>query len=54
MNTEIPINPINFYSQNIVENGDNDNETEEHHDLDVELENEIINTHGQGGYHNTY
>jgi len=50
MNTEIPINPINVYSQTIVENDNNDNETEEHHDLDIELENEIINAQGQGGY----
>lgn len=48
MNTEIPVNPINIYSQNV---GNNDeDEIEECDNLDIELKNEIINNQGQGGY----
>lgn len=52
MNAEIPINTINIYSQDVDE-GENENEEdeiEEHDNLDIELENEIINAQGEGGY----
>src|SRR6185369_17107432 len=48
MNAEIPINPINIYSQDVDE--DEEDEIEGHDNLDVELENEIINAQGEGGY----
>ena len=50
MNIEIPVNPINVYPQDVNVDDDDDNEIEEHDNLDVELENEIKNAQGQGGY----